>query len=63
MSRSDLEYVRNWAIAKLSGCQDSVYAGSEYKELRESVEFVLAKIDSSMPPLEGLLLRPAPDRK
>jgi hypothetical protein len=58
MSRSDLEYVRKWAAMKISSCEQSLDNGSVYIDLRQSVDSILAKIGSDMPPRDGLLERP-----
>jgi hypothetical protein len=43
MSRPDLERVREWATAKLSGGQ-TFGAGHPYLKVRESVDAILARI-------------------
>jgi hypothetical protein len=45
MSRIDLERVREWANAKLSGSKASPRAEHQYLKLRETVDALLAKVD------------------
>jgi len=61
MSRADLDRVREWATAKLSGGQ-TFGAGHPYFKVRESVDAILARMNSGMPSLDGSL-RNADDRK
>jgi hypothetical protein len=48
MSRIDLERVRAWADAKLSGSRESRGAGHQYMKLRASVDAILAKADDAV---------------
>jgi hypothetical protein len=49
MSRVDLESIREWATAKLSGRQELQGAGSQYERLRETLDAILTKMDSAVP--------------
>jgi hypothetical protein len=55
MSRADLDRVREWATAKCSACQEPLSAGHPYIKILESVDTVLAKMNSDMPPWDGSL--------
>lgn len=50
MSRADLDRVREWTISKLSACQGPLSAGHPYIKLLASVDGVLARMNSDMPP-------------
>jgi hypothetical protein len=45
MSRIDLERVREWANAKLSGGRQCRRAEQQYMKLSETVDAILAKVD------------------
>jgi hypothetical protein len=49
MSRVDLECIREWATAKLSGRQELPGAGCQYERLRETLDAILTKMDSAVP--------------
>ena len=55
MSRADLDRVHEWATSKLSACREPLSAGHPYISLRESVDAVLARMNSGMPPWDGSL--------
>ena len=55
MSRPDLYRVREWAASKLSACQEPLSAGHPYIKLLDSVDAVIAKMNSDMPPWDGSL--------
>jgi hypothetical protein len=61
MSRVDLERIHEWATAKLSGAQEQPGAGQPYVKVRETVDAILARMNSGMRPSDGLL-RDALDR-
>jgi len=48
MSQADLAYVREWAKSKLESCEDR--AGSPYLVLINSLNGVLAKVESGAHP-------------
>jgi hypothetical protein len=62
MSRIDLERVRDWATAKLSSGQGPLDSGHPYITLRESVDAILAGMNSGTPPSDGTA-RDAPGRR
>jgi hypothetical protein len=62
MSRADLERVREWATTKLSGGQELLGAAHKYIKLRETVDAILARMNSAMPQSDSSL-RNAPRRK
>jgi hypothetical protein len=47
MSRIDLERIRDWATAKLSGAQVAQRAVHQYVKLRETTDGILAKMDAA----------------
>jgi hypothetical protein len=47
MSQIDLERIRDWAAAKLSGCQDAQRTVLHYMKLRETADGILAKMDAA----------------
>ena len=55
MSRADLDRVREWAIAKLSACQEPLCTGHPYIKLLELVDTVLVKMNSDTPSWDGSL--------
>lgn len=55
MSRPDLDRVREWAASKLSACQEPLSAGHPYIKLLESVDAVVTRMNSGMPPWDGSL--------
>lgn len=55
MSRADLDRVREWATKKLAACQEPLNAGHQYMKLLQSLDNVLAKIDSGRPPWDRSL--------
>jgi hypothetical protein len=62
MSRADLEQVREWAVAKLSGQQEVCGDGHQYIKLRQTVDAILGRVDSAMPHSDSSL-RSASRRK
>jgi hypothetical protein len=62
MSRIDLERIRDWATAKLSSGQGPLDAGQPYMTLRESVDAILAGMNSDTPPSDRTL-RHSPGRR
>jgi hypothetical protein len=48
MSRIDLERIREWANAKLSGSRESQRAGHPYMRLRENVDAILGRVDCAI---------------
>jgi hypothetical protein len=63
MSRADLEQVREWAVAKLSGQQEVCGGGHQYIKLRQTVDAILGGVDSAIPHSENSSLRSASRRK
>jgi len=47
MSRIDLEHIRDWATAKLSGAQEAQRTVHQYVSLRETTDSILAKMDAA----------------
>jgi len=48
MSRTDLEFIQKWAASKMASCGDQVE--TPYLVLRNSVDSIIAKMDSSILP-------------
>jgi hypothetical protein len=47
MSRIDLERIRDWATAKLSGVREAQHAVHQYMKLRETAESILANMETA----------------
>jgi hypothetical protein len=60
MSRIDLERIRDWAAAKLSGCQEAQRTVHHYMKLRETADGILARMDAAK---SELLAPPTPTQE
>jgi hypothetical protein len=47
MSRIDLEFIRDWATAKLSRDQELQRTVDQYVKLRETADSILARMDAA----------------
>jgi hypothetical protein len=50
MTRAELERVRKWALEKLATGEEPPWAWYQYMKLRETLDVILAGMDSVKPP-------------